>query len=455
MWDKRIVGLAAVLAGLACTVLFFLWVEANTVCGLPLGDEERLRQRYSSAQYIEYPENASELLYFEGNSIPYDTETNSFYIPQSINSRDFEGRFSVSDNGVRAWLLRDGYEHDKAAGVREGHAYRIWISAGDTVSIGNIVFTGLPVVSVTTDSGRALTTNYHEGRIGVWSPEDEDFGTISDRSSAMDVKASASDETVTCKLRTEKRRDHKRVSLLNMGKYDAWKLYKIPGKDPTGIRMMLAYYLWNEISNGERLDAPCRFVELVENGAYEGLCILRPRMDDDYFGLPDKSMLVETEDAPEETLYGKYEPVNLAEYGVWLQAACAYANIYDDLYILTPEKNESYFLPGKPEHIFGLFSKQQAYLSYQYEKRIITADELHLTGAEAECFEKDAAERWTKLRGTVLSDENIDAAARELSAALVESGFAAREGLAESGLEMLLTQTKMRYANIDAYYDGK
>ena len=440
---------------MACTVLFFLWVEANTVCGLPLGDEERLRQRYSNARYIEHPENAPELLYFEGNSIPYDTETNSFYIPQSINGRDFAGRFSVSDNGVRAWLLRDGYEHDKAAGVREGHAYRIWISAGDTVSIGNIVFTGLPVVSVTTDSGRALTTNYHEGRIGVWSPEDEDFGTISDRSSAMDVKASASDETVTCKLRTEKRRDHKRVSLLNMGKYDAWKLYKIPGKDTTGIRMMLAYYLWNEISNGERLDAPCRFVELVENGAYEGLCILRPRMDDDYFGLPDKSMLVETEDAPEETLYGKYEPVNLAEYGVWLQAACAYANINDDLYILTPEKNESYFLPGKPEHAFGLSSKQQAYLSYQYEKRIITADDLHLTGDGAERFEKDAAERWTKLRGTVLSDENIDAAARKLSAVLLESGFAAREGLAGSGLEMLLTQTKMRYANIDAYYDGK
>lgn len=455
MWDKRVVGLAAILSGLICAGLFFLWVEANTVCGLPLGDEEKLRQKYANARYIEHPENASELLYFEGNPIPYDKEENCFYIPQPTNGDEFEGRFSTAENGVRAWLLRDGLEHDKATGIREGHTYRIWLSAGNTVSIGNMVFTGLPVVSVTTDSGKALTTDYRAGRMDVWTPEDEDFGTVSDRSSAMDGKVSVSGETITCKLRTEKRRDHKRVSLLDMGKYDAWKLYRIPNKDATRIRMMLAYYLWNEISAGEGLDAPCRFVELVENGTYEGLCILRPRMDDDYFELPDKSMITETDDAPDETIYRKYEPANLTDYALWLQASCAYANIIDDVCILTPAKNEAYFLPGKPEHTFGLFPKRQEYLSYQYEKQVITAADLHLTGEAAERFEEEMAGRWTEARGTLLSDETMDAVARELSVALSESGYAIRAGLAEGDLETLLMQTKTRYANVDAYYGGR
>ena len=48
---------------------------------------------------------------------------------------------------------------------------------------------------------------------------------------------------------------------------------------------------------------------------------------------------------------------------LWTQAACAYANLLDDTVIVN-DGAERLCLPGKPEHVFGLFPGRYNYLAY-------------------------------------------------------------------------------------------
>ncbi|MBR1634178.1 MAG: hypothetical protein IJ682_03845 [Lachnospiraceae bacterium] len=471
MWDRRIIALGVLFFAIMAFVFVFEKSETELWMGLPIASEEELREVWGDGAFYNSLENAKKILLFDGNEMPYDKATNTFYVTQDADREAFDGNFSVARDGLEAYFLSDGYETAKSAGIAEGHIYRIWVCDGDSAAICNVVLSGLPLVSVQagdlpekedeaeSGSGEKDSANaaeYVEGEIAVWTADDEDFGGISSRISHMECKQSASGETITCKLRTKKDADSKKVSFLSMGKHDAWKLYRVPEADETGIRMMLAYQLWNECSSLDELTAPCHFIELVLNDKYQGLCILRPRTDDDFFGLPEKEMLIQTEDVVStETLYGKYRPANAADFGLWIQAACAYTNLFDDIVIID-DGRESLFMPGKPEYVFGSFPGRYAYLTYNSEQRVITAADNQWVDIEEAELDGEIALRWAEARDGFLSDNVFSAAVQERIDGLRRAGLAARRGIADDGtIAAFIDGVRRRYAYIDRYYEDK
>ena len=463
MWDKRITALVGILIAIIVFAVWFEKKEAKLWLGLPVASEESLREAWGDGAFYDSLENAEEILLFNGNEIPYDKNTNTFYITQNIENDGFDGVLGAAVDGLEVYLLSDGYAFSKNAGIAEGHVYRIWICDGSAATICNVTMSGLPIVSVEAvemqeikeDNADGLPNgkDYADGKIAVWTPEDEDFGGVSDRNSYMKCKRSASGETITCKLRTKKGDDSKKVSFLSMGKYDAWKLYKVPETDETCVRMMLAYQMWNACSSKQELSAPCHFVELVVNNEYQGLSVLRPRMDDDYFGLPEKDMVIQTEDNPsDEALYSAYRPENAADFGLWVQAACAYANLFEDMIILD-DGETSFFLPGKAEHVFGCFPGRYAYLAYRKEQRVITAADFKWQGEDAAEFDADMALRWAQARSEFLGDDALAAAVWEQAEELKRAGVSARRGIADESIAAFLDDIRLRYAQVDRYYE--
>ena len=103
------------------------------------------------------------------------------------------------------------------------------------------------------------------------------------------------------------------------------------------------------------LDIQSRYAELVTDGVYRGLCILRPRIDDDSF--PKLNHLVEivdTDDLTEEMvphdLYITYTPENLTNLGLYYETTYSLANLYDDTKVFRDSSERYYIVPGKPEY---------------------------------------------------------------------------------------------------------
>ena len=467
MWVKRMIAIAVIVTAIVWLVPKFKKIETETMMGLAVSSEETLRQQWGERTFYDSLDNAKELLLFNGSPVPYDKDTNTFYITQNVENGSFDGEFGVSDSKVDAYFLSDGYETTKSTGIYEGHVYRIWLCDDSCASICNVIFTGLPVISVDADglpevkddendnddTYKTDDPEYIDGEIAVWSSEDEDLGGISDRGSRIECKRSASGETITCKLRSKDGSDNKKVSLLSMGKHDAWKLYKVPETDETSIRMMMAYRLWNECTNVDKLSVPCRFVELVLNDGYEGLYILRPRTDDDYFDLPDEDMVIKLEDTPaEDEIYGTYSPQNAAEYGLWLQATGAYVNLYEDVVVID-DGRDSLFLPGKAEYVFGSFPGRYAYLGYQFDQRIITAAEFKRQGEEADALGREIASLWIGARQSFLGDEAIITMAQDMITELKKTGLTSRREITDENIAAFVDGIRLRYAYVDRYYE--
>ena len=466
MLGRRIVAIAAVVIALICGISWFEKEEQGHLMGLAVRSEEALRQEWGDNTFYDALENAGELLLFDGNIMPYDSLTNTFYITQNTDNASYDGTLGVSDDRIDACFIADGYETQKALGIAEGHTYRIWLCDGNAAAICNVVMSGLPVVAVNAedlpddsllseeaakDIVRAKP-EYIDGDISVLTADDEDLGNISDRTSHMECKRSTSGETITCKLCSKKDSDNKKISFLSMGKHDAWKLYKVSEQDDTCIQMMLAYEMWNECTAIEKLSVPCRFVELVVNDKYEGLYILRPRTDDDYFDLSDKNMVIQTEDMPaDQKIYTKYRPMNAEDFGLWLQATESYVVLFDDMVIID-DGNESLFLPGKPEYVFGNFPGRYSYMSYQSEQRIIKASDFEWD-EDAKALEKTMSSEWKEARNSFLNDDTLAAEIWDMISYLKQSGLATRRNISDESVTSLIDGLGLRYGYVDRYYE--
>ena len=272
----------------------------------------------------------------------------------------------------------------------------------------------------------------------------------------MQYKESASGETLTVKLQNNSRNDNKRLSLAGLGKHDAWKLYRVDTgrRDPTGLRMLLAYELWNKVAGDESLVVPCRFAELIENGEYSGLCILRPRTDDDYFRAAGALSVRDVSDEePDPLLYTDMSSgiLDLPEYFLWLQLIYMPRGLYEDLRILSTGEGD-YLLPGKPEFVFGLLPADEAYRAFHYDELMLEETDLQLSDSDTLALSDAVRDRWLTAREDYWSDAAIDSALDILYAELSESGAAIRVDVSEQAIVSLRSQLHARNATLEARY---
>ena len=83
--------------------------------------------------------------------MPYDGNYGFYYISQSLNSEELKGKLETTDKKLKVYFYEDSYWEDKALAIKEGHPFRFIVFGDGWYSEDEVVFSGLPIVSITGD----------------------------------------------------------------------------------------------------------------------------------------------------------------------------------------------------------------------------------------------------------------------------------------------------------------
>ena len=112
--------------------------------------------------------------------MPYDAETNTVYIPQSLRNEEWEGGLSAAAAGADLCIACSGEQADsgsqevlpdKKKSIADNMTFRIALITEENYMEGNLVFTGLPVVMIAFEDGEIVEKETHGGKITVIDPD--------------------------------------------------------------------------------------------------------------------------------------------------------------------------------------------------------------------------------------------------------------------------------------------
>lgn len=108
---------------------------------------------------------------FEGTLLPYDAESNTFILPQSIHTQGWTGTLSAADDAYSLYAGQDVYWQKKQDAIREGHAFSIWAVNGESYCEYKLVVSGMPVISIDTESEGQIQDTEERGVVRVFDPD--------------------------------------------------------------------------------------------------------------------------------------------------------------------------------------------------------------------------------------------------------------------------------------------
>ncbi len=241
---------------------------------------------------------------FEGVLLPYDSDTRTLYVPQSMSSEEFSGNLSVQSKAPdhRDFYVcapADGKWQDKLGAIRQNYGYRLWLVSENYYCQLRLVITGTPIMSIQTERREEVELPSYEedpdtyvygdkevfyGELTVFDPElsGEDYAITETRirygergsGSRIFAKKAYNIDTL------DGRGGSRNLSLLGMREDDSWKLNALYS-DPNRIRDITASQIWQEFDaadeNVEEPGPEMRYAELFMDGRYQGLyCLMEP-----------------------------------------------------------------------------------------------------------------------------------------------------------------------------------
>ena len=262
--------------------------------------------RVENKEVYHYP------IFYNGNNLPYDWQTNTLYIPQDINKDEFQGTLEseygelffsdevsvdcsskIYTDEFDGNLVKRQEKYDTSVSKQEYIAcnttfnlYLIW----DNCFIKyNVIFTGTPVVSLTYDNYDAelmswngqmtLTDPYHKKNEYV--SQQCEYHLRGDSTSHMDKKSYELNLA-------------EKESLIGLRTDDDWALIALLG-DNGFVHNKLAYDLWNDISKTNEIPydntVNSEFVEVFYDNTYAGLYLLCEKIDRKQCKLGDNDYL--------------------------------------------------------------------------------------------------------------------------------------------------------------------
>ncbi len=241
-------------------------------------------------------ENLGGVLLFNGETLPYDAASETYYVSQSMRDADWDGRFSWSEGAPSLYLQRDDLLRDKAAALAAGEPFTLLAVDGEQYAQARVVFTGLPVLTLRTDRTEPVTgekyTYKSTGEVCLYDPDNAQSGRYSILRSAATFRPRGATSMSFPKtsyriglLDDEGRQ--RNLSFLGLREDDDWLLNSLYS-DRSKVRDKLSLDLWNEIAETAdyNLDGThMRYVEVFLDDAYYGLYGLMEPIDQKSFEL--------------------------------------------------------------------------------------------------------------------------------------------------------------------------
>lgn len=456
MRKKLWLGMLCALLCFACIVMG--WLEHSSVCGLQVLSKDKLLEMTENMEYVKSAEGIGELLQFEGQAIPYDDITKTFYISQDVKKKRYQGIISGTVNDCDIYIEEIDDIYSKERTISKGSILQVWILVGDTYTKCNLIFSGIPILALDSEQ----QPDYSHGEIVLYNPNDSELGQMSIKTSAAEIKENMNSGTVTIKLCKDNYLDERKLSLLAMGKERSWKLYTVSDKDDTCVRAILAAEIWNTVTRDKRRVRPYRFIEVIINNEYAGLYLMAPKVTPSYLELSENSFLCSyeentsfvvvdeevSEDIQEiiteyvEWLRREKDDVNsfdlnsYIDYNIFEQIIFGVKNISESKYLIAePMKGTLVYsvMPERLEYCFGCLPNSLDYLSWQGEKRVVEDIEYQLLCEKyPEAITHNTIAYWNELYAGSLSSKYIQELAEKHEQFLREGGYIDRSGRAEN-----------------------
>lgn len=422
-----------------------------------------------------------------GEELPFSKQEGAFYLPVDMEEQEWETvTFSAADSGVKVYLLDNPLLDDKQEAVRSGKSYRLLAVDKTSYREYALIFSGLPILTLDTDSGAEIRYEEIYGTMRFYEADSKKdwvtsrvmSGHIRGGSSRLNPKKSykitlyKKNQTGSGALRRSKE------SFLGMREDDEWLLYSMYSED-SKVRDKLSQDIWNEsgalaIESQGFYGYRMEYVEVFQNGEYWGIYGLMEPVDYKQLALTG-----ENESQPEEYLYkqkdpgvyelkGSHEAVdaehmevldtylayleaddetfaevmpelidvdNALDVWLYLQAVIGMDNIQRNIFYPAVWEEDRYrirFMPWDMDYTWGNVHDFDAGNRTRFSEEILTMRIAWKVGDRLILLDVDnarekVASRWKELRRSVYSDEwleeHIDAYAHQV----VDSGAFGRD----------------------------
>lgn len=481
-----------VLIGLSVSALVTQATRENCL-GLPV--ETELRHGGALADSGIDPR---ELFLFNGEKAAVDAENGTIYISQKIDSTttvaELTGKLSLTIPQWELYFLDDSGFQNLKQSTAQGHAFSLAVDNGTENYVYQVVFTTLPLIRLDGSDVEEGADSFY-GDLCLWNGGEE-LPSVSDVAFHIRGGSSKWQEKKSWKLSLKDGNGKKsNLSLLGMGSDDDWILNAMVFDDAK-VNEKFFTELWNQIVDNSDWNYPmaaCEYVEVVYNGAYQGLYLLQRRVDKKYLHLTGEDALlkgqgdwtssaiqdsyeIKNTDIPEqkvwELMQGCYtatdasimNPDNYADVSILLQFGSlvdnsGYKNMY---YLLKNEQGEYrlYLIPWDTDMGLGVTWVTQIEYDYQASMgKTVKRREYDAVVSAWPDLDQRIVNRWQQLRQKELSEDNVKNLLEEQIYRITDSGafdrnnnrWSLRYG-GQDTHEAVLRYVQERLRVLDAYY---
>lgn len=241
---------------------------------------------------------------FEKTVLPYDRDSNTLYIPQSLAKDEWVGSLSTElkdpdNNSFYLCSSNDKMWKDKNSAIRGNYGYCLWLVSEKYYYEVKLVVTGTPIMAIQTQRREEVEIPVYEedpdtfvfgakeifyGEIVVFDPDlSGESYVITETKVSYHERGSGSkayDKDAYNIDILDMQENEMNVSLLGMREDNSWKLNALYS-DPNRVRDITAAQIWEMIDNADdAVEEPgptMRYVELVMDDQYQGLyCLMEP-----------------------------------------------------------------------------------------------------------------------------------------------------------------------------------
>lgn len=453
----------------------------------------------------------TDLLSYEGQPIAYAEMENTFYVTVDITGDSLDISPISSDHRM-LWVENDGYD-DMATAIAEGIVFKVYVKVdSDSYFSANVIFTGMPVMTMETlDDDETCVFEDDDGwrsLISIWDQYSDDSYYISDEAS---VKYRGATSLNYDKKGMRFEFDDASYSLLGMESDDDWNMNAL--YDDYGlIHNELSYEVWNEIAATNDCENDTgiyqEYIEVIVDGQYMGVYGLQDRYDKTKLNLEDGDILYKTISGstpttveevmewstmikwPDDYTAADYVPIcdwfttfssrendyeyaksildleESIDFALFTNLSCGRDNRMKNVYhVARLQEDGSYKLQSLPWDLNVTWGESISDTYIYYDEGNYTYEELAwdirtLTNMEPVEASELLYDRWSELRESVVTLENLESIARENFDYLHNSGAYDRnyakwpDSYGDWSDDLIYSFMENRLEYLDSYYES-
>lgn len=216
------------------------------------------------------------------SGVPAAYADGRYYVPEPLSGEAYTKALGWSRQNRRACLVASGT--DKAEAMANGTAFSLYVLAEDGYFIEQVVFTGLPVIALTSDAKLAHAVQPDEtgALLRLYTPYEAEVATSV---AAFRKRGGSSARHPKFPYRLtlyQNNGNRNQLPLLSMEPRWEWALIPLY-TDVSRVREKVCLDLWNDLAKTDPDSNPegarAEYAELIIDGEYRGLFLLSEMVD--------------------------------------------------------------------------------------------------------------------------------------------------------------------------------